>query len=42
MKIDSVKTFLVNADEGKRSERPRGRNWIFVKIATDTGVTGVG
>ena len=42
MKIDSVKTFLVNADEGKRSERPRGRNWIFVKIATDTGLTGVG
>jgi L-alanine-DL-glutamate epimerase-like enolase superfamily enzyme len=42
VKIDSVKTFLVNADEGKTSERPRGRNWIFVKIATDTGITGVG
>jgi galactonate dehydratase len=42
MKIDSVKTFLVNADEGKCAERPRGRNWIFVKIATDTGITGVG
>jgi galactonate dehydratase len=42
MKIAEVRTFLVNADEGKRSERPRGRNWIFVKIATDTGITGVG
>ena len=42
MKIAEVRTFLVNADEGKRAERPRGRNWIFVKIATDTGVTGVG
>ena len=42
MKIAEVRTFLVNADEGKHSERPRGRNWIFVKIATDTGITGVG
>jgi galactonate dehydratase len=42
VKIDSVRTFLVNADEGASAERPRGRNWIFVKIATDTGITGVG
>lgn len=42
MKIAEVKTFLVNADQGTRSERPRGRNWIFVKIATDTGIAGVG
>jgi galactonate dehydratase len=42
LKIDSVRTFLVNADEGRRAERPRGRNWIFVKIAADTGITGVG
>ncbi len=42
MKITDVKTFLVNADEGDRAERPRGRNWLFVKIFTDDGVTGVG
>jgi hypothetical protein len=27
VKIDSIKTLLVNADEGKHSERPHGRNW---------------
>jgi galactonate dehydratase len=42
VKIDSVRTFLVNADEGPGTDRPRGRNWVFVKIATDRGITGVG
>jgi galactonate dehydratase len=42
MKITDLKTFLVNADEGVQSDRPRGRNWLFVKIFTDEGVTGVG
>jgi len=42
MKITDVKTYLVNADEGRSAERPRGRNWLFVKISTDEGITGVG
>ena len=41
-RIAEVKTFLVNADDGKHAERPRGRNWLFVKITTDNGVSGVG
>ena len=42
MKITDVKTYLVNADEGNQAGRPRGRNWLFVKVFTDEGVTGVG
>ena len=44
MKITDVKTYLVNANgEGvTRTTRPRGRNWLFVKVFTDEGVTGVG
>ncbi len=42
MKITDIKTYLVNANESKRAERPRGRNWLFVKVFTDAGVTGVG
>lgn len=42
MKITDIKTYLVNANESKRAERPRGRNWLFVKVFTDGGVTGVG
>ncbi len=44
MKITDVKTYLVNAnDEGSSmNTRPRGRNWLFVKLFTDEGVTGVG
>ena len=43
MKITDVKTYLVNANgEGvTRTTRPRGRNWLFVKVFTDEGVTGV-
>ena len=42
MKITDVKTYLVCADEGTHSTRPRGRNWLFVKVFTDEGVSGVG
>ena len=43
MKITDVKTYLVNANEGSSmNSRPRGRNWLFVKVFTDEGVTGVG
>jgi galactonate dehydratase len=42
MKITEVRTYLVNADHGGRSDRPHGRNWLFVKVFTDEGITGVG
>lgn len=43
MKITDVKTYLVNANwSGNRASRPRGRNWLFIKVFTDEGVTGVG
>ena len=42
MKITEVKTFLVNANDGGFTDRPRGRNWIFCKIVTDEGIHGVG
>ena len=42
MKITGVKTYLVSAQESERADRPRGRNWLFVKIFTDEGLTGVG
>lgn len=42
MKITDIKTYLVNANESDHTSRPRGRNWLFVKIFTDDGVTGVG
>lgn len=41
-RIAEIKTFLVNADSGGRADRPHGRNWLFVKITTDTGVSGIG
>ena len=36
--IESVKTFLV----GKPSRRMGGENWVFLKLVTEDGVTGVG
>ena len=44
MKITEVRTYVVNADYAgtKTSSRPRGRNWLFVKVFTDAGITGVG
>jgi L-alanine-DL-glutamate epimerase-like enolase superfamily enzyme len=37
MKITEIKTFLVNANERRSADRPRGRNWVFCKIVTDSG-----
>ncbi len=42
MKITDVRTYLVNADEGPVVDRPHGRNWLFVKVSTEEGLTGVG
>jgi galactonate dehydratase len=42
MKITEIKTYLVNANEGKRADRPRGRNWLFCEVFTDEGIHGVG
>ena len=42
MKIIDVQTYLVNANQGTSGDRPRGRNWLFVKINTDEGIYGVG
>jgi galactonate dehydratase len=42
MKITEIRTYLVNANEGKRADRPRGRNWLFCKVLTDEGIYGVG
>jgi galactonate dehydratase len=42
MKITEIKTYLVNANENKRADRPRGRNWLFCKVLTDEGIYGVG
>jgi galactonate dehydratase len=42
MKITEIKTFLVNGNSAPRGDRPRGRNWIFAKVMTDSGIYGVG
>ena len=42
MRVTDLKTFLVNADTDAVTSRPRGRNWLFVKVYTDEGITGVG
>lgn len=42
MKITDVKTYLVRANDGGGATRPRGRNWLFVPVHTDEGVTGYG
>ncbi len=44
MRITGLETYLVNANpEGlEEAERPRGVNWLFVKLYTDEGITGVG
>ena len=43
MKITDVKTYLVNANEEstRQASRPRGRNWLFVKVETDAGLVGM-
>jgi galactonate dehydratase len=42
MKITDIKTYLVRANEGGVTERPRGRNWLFVAVHTDEAITGYG
>ena len=44
MKIIDVNTYLVSANPEKleRADRPRGTNWLFVKVYTDEGINGVG
>lgn len=42
MKITEINTYLVRANEGGQVDRPRGRNWLFVAVHTDEGITGVG
>jgi len=42
MRITKVKAYLVNANESRRANRPRGRNWVFCKVLTDSDIHGVG
>ena len=42
IKITGVTGYLVNANAGRRADRPRGRNWVFCKVHTDAGIYGVG
>jgi len=42
MKITGIRTWLVRANNGGSTDRPRGRNWLFVAVDTDEGVTGYG
>jgi galactonate dehydratase len=44
MQITQITTHLVRAtrDESRRADRPRGRNWLFVQVQTDAGISGVG
>lgn len=42
MKISDIKTYLVRANDGGVANRPRGRNWLFVAVHTDEGITGYG
>jgi len=40
VKITDIKTYLVNAGTG--SGGWRARNWLFVKVETDEGISGIG
>ena len=42
MRITGLKTDLVNADRTTTAERPRGRNWLFLRLETDAGIVGLG
>jgi galactonate dehydratase len=44
MRITGITSYLVRAtrDTTRRADRPRGRNWLFVAVETDAGITGVG
>lgn len=41
MKLTAVKTFLVDASP-PNGWGGGGRNWLFVKLFTDEGITGIG
>ena len=41
MKVTGLKTFIVNATTGDRFYKT-GRDWVFVKLETDEGITGIG
>ncbi len=42
MRITGITPYLVRANDGGVAERPRGRNWLFVAIETDSGLIGYG
>jgi hypothetical protein len=44
MKITAITPYLVRASERESgpADRPRGRNWLFVQVQTDAGISGVG
>jgi len=42
VKITDIRTYLVRANDGGATERPRGRNWLFVAVHTDAGIVGYG
>ncbi len=42
MKITQLKTFLLNSGQRMNSMTGYGPNWVFVKIYTDEGPTGLG
>ncbi|NLT73172.1 MAG: mandelate racemase/muconate lactonizing enzyme family protein [Chloroflexi bacterium] len=42
MWIENVQTYLVNANILQRADRPRGRNWLFIKMSTYEGIDGIG
>jgi galactonate dehydratase len=42
MRITRITPYLVRANDGGVAERPRGRNWLFVAVETDSGLIGYG
>ena len=42
MKINGVRTFLMQAGAAGGASFASSRNWLFVKVYTDEGITGVG
>jgi L-alanine-DL-glutamate epimerase-like enolase superfamily enzyme len=42
MKINGVRTFLMQAGAAGGASFASSRNWLFVKIDTDEGITGIG
>ena len=42
MRITDIRTYLVRANTGEWTDRPRGRNWLFVSVHTDAGLVGLG